>query len=88
MQSHGNQQLDVENYVKPIIDAIAAGVFCAQDDQPEDISSWSYPDHNFKTLLIRRLPDVQGAESEGVNILVFPHPPTNCMWELLGTKMV
>ena len=86
-ESHWNQQLDVENYVKPVIDATAAGLFCDQDKQPEDISSWNYPDYNFKTLMIRRLPDIKSAEAEGVNILVFPYPLTSYMWELLGTRM-
>ena len=45
LPSHGNQkQLDVENFVKPIIDATAAGLFCANQTDPATIrSSWRRP---------------------------------------------
>ena len=36
IRSHGNQKsLDVENFIKPIIDALAAGLFCKPEEDPK-----------------------------------------------------
>lgn len=68
MPSHHNQKLDVENFVKPAIDALAAGLFCQVN--PRDIQRWDCDDSNFTTLLIHRLPDAVSREAEGATIAV------------------
>ena len=70
MPSHGNRKLDVENFVKPAIDALAAGLFCHAQVNPRDIQRWNYDDSNFTTLLIHRLPDAVSREAEGAAIAV------------------
>ncbi|MYA50814.1 MAG: RusA family crossover junction endodeoxyribonuclease [Chloroflexi bacterium] len=71
LPSHWNQHLDVENYVKPVLDGLAAGLFCSTDRELADIRIWNYPDHNFRTLLIHRLPHVQSEYEESVDISVW-----------------
>ena len=66
--NHGNRPLDVENYIKPIIDALAAGLFCDPQTDPNDIPHWNYDDSNFNTLLIHRLPDATAPDKEGIAI--------------------
>ena len=68
--NHGNMPLDVENFVKPIIDAVAAGLFCQSQMDPSEISHWNYDDSNFMTLLIHRLTDARNREDEGIVISV------------------
>lgn len=70
MPIHGNQKLDIENFVKPTIDALAAGLFCPAHANPQDIQRWNYDDSNFTTLLIHRLPDAGSREAEGAAIAV------------------
>ena len=64
------QKLDVENFLKPVVDALAAGLFCDNETDPRDISVWDYDDSNFNTLLIHRLPDAPRRDGEGVAICV------------------
>lgn len=72
--NHGNRKqhkdLDVDNYVKPILDAIAVGLFCPNSTELCNISSWDCNDSNFNTLLIHRLPDAQSTCDEGIAISV------------------
>ena len=68
LANHGNRPLDVDNFVKPIIDALAAGLFCDPQTDPNDIPRWNYNDSNFNTLLIRRLPDATAPDKEGIAI--------------------
>ena len=68
--NHGSQPLDVENFLKPVVDALAAGLFCGDETEAEDIAVWNYDDSNFDTLLIHRLPDARNREGEGVAICV------------------
>ena len=70
LPNHGNQRLDVENFVKPVIDALAAGLFCPAQLNPRDILRWDYDDSNFTTLLIHRLPDATSVGSEGVTLSI------------------
>ena len=71
LPSHGNQRnLDVENFIKPVIDALAAGLFCDPGQDPLEIAEWRYDDSNFRTLLIHRLGDATRSEDEGVSISV------------------
>ena len=67
---HGNRPLDVENFIKPVLDAVAAGLFCSDDTDPETIEHWGYDDSNFRTLLIHRFPDTSDPHEEGVAIVV------------------
>jgi len=65
--------LDVDNYVKPVLDGLAAGLFSEKD--PADIETFAahngVDDSNFRTLLIRRLPDLpDDQEPEEVRLFV------------------
>lgn len=66
--AHGNQRLDVENFIKPTIDALAAGLMCANDQEPALITRYNFDDSNFSYLFIHRLPDAQCEEEEGAGI--------------------
>ena len=68
--NHQNQELDVENYVKPVIDAVAAGLFQEEEKDPSEIETWDFPDSNFRTLLIHRATDPKDRSREGVHISV------------------
>ena len=68
--NHGSQPLDVENFLKPVVDALAAGLFCDNATDPRNIRTWNYDDSNFDTLLIHRLPDAPRRDGEGVAICV------------------
>ncbi|MCY3882141.1 MAG: hypothetical protein OXG61_08485 [Chloroflexi bacterium] len=69
---HGGswQRLDVENYIKPTLDALAAGLFSDSTEDLASIPRWDYDDSNFSTLLIHRLPDAASDADEGVAIFV------------------
>ena len=68
--NHGNQELDVENYVKPVVDAVAAGLFLKAEKDPNEIEMWDFPDSNFRTLLIHRVADPEDKYGEGVHVSV------------------
>ena len=68
--NHQNQELDVENYVKPVVDAVAAGLFLEEERDPSEIQTWAFPDSNFRTLLIHRAADPKDRSREGVHISV------------------
>ena len=72
--NHGNQRLDLDNFVKPVIDALAAGLFCPPQINPRDILRWNYDDSNFNTLLVNRLPDATTMGGEGVVLSVSSTP--------------
>ena len=67
---HGYRALDVENFVKPIIDALAAGLFCHPETEPSTIQHFNFDDSNFNTLLIHRLSDARSTQDEGAAIFV------------------
>ena len=67
---HGNRALDVENFVKPVLDGLAAGLFSSPGQDPWAIKRFDYDDSNFSTLFIHRLPDAARPEDEGVAISV------------------
>ncbi len=64
--------LDVDNYVKPVLDGLAAGLFL--DTDPRDLKTFAWyhgvDDSNFRSLLIRRLDDVETLEEEEVRLFV------------------
>lgn len=72
--NHGNRKqhedLDVDNYVKPILDALAVGLFCPNSTELCNISSLDCNDSNFNTLLIHRLPDARTRAGEGIAISI------------------
>ena len=67
---HGGGDLDVENYVKPTVDAIAAGLFLPSDGDPCAVGRYAYDDSGFRHMLIHRLPDAERESDEGVAIHV------------------
>ena len=69
-RSDGQVHLDVENFIKPVVDGLAAGLFCDNDKDPSRIEHWNYDDSNFNTLLIHRLPDATSCDGEGIAICV------------------
>ena len=68
--SHGNQELDVENFLKPSFDALAAGLFCEPELDCMQLDRFAYDDTGFKYLFVYRLPDAPSAEHEGVGFVV------------------
>ncbi len=68
LQAHGNRELDVENYIKPTIDALAAGLFCTNDQDVSAIERYNYDDSNFRYLFVHRLDDALSPDKEGVGI--------------------
>jgi hypothetical protein len=72
--NHGNRPLDAENFIKPILDALAAGLFCDNQTEPMDIEHWNYDDSNFNTLLVHRLDDALNPRDEGTAIAVSSRP--------------
>ena len=68
--NHQNQELDVENYVKPVVDAVAAGLFLEEEKDPSEIETWAFPDSNFRTLLIHRAANPKDKDGEGVRVSV------------------
>ena len=66
---HGNAKLDVENYIKPILDGIAAGLFCTIEQDPAQITRFDYDDSNFNTLFVEKLKDCNPNE-EGIVITI------------------
>ena len=68
--NHGNRDLDAENFIKPVIDALAAGLFCSNSTDPRNITHWNYDDSNFNTLLIHRVPNAAARADEGIAVCV------------------
>lgn len=68
MMTHGNQPLDIENFLKPSLDAFAAGLFCPNDQDPMRIERYNYDDSNFRYVFMQRLPDAPLESEEGAAI--------------------
>ena len=66
---HGNVKLDVENYIKPILDGIAAGLFCQIEQDLAQITRFNYDDSNFNKLFVEKLDDCN-SEDEGLIITI------------------
>ena len=64
--THWNQPLDVENFIKPTVDALAKGLGMPWLKRGE----WDYDDSRFGTLLAHRCPEADTPEEEGVAIAV------------------
>jgi hypothetical protein len=70
LPSHGNRSLDVENYIKPTLDALAAGLFCLRKDDLKSVKRWDFDDSNFRNLFIHRLRDATTQDEEGIALFV------------------
>jgi hypothetical protein len=68
--SHGGAALDVENFLKPSFDALAAGLFCANDQDPREIERYDYDDSNFRYLFVHRLDDAESEDREGAAFVI------------------
>jgi hypothetical protein len=53
--THGNQELDAENFLKPILDATAAGLFADENKKPEELHDFRYDDSNFENVYFDRM---------------------------------
>ncbi len=68
---HGEQKLDLDNFSKPIIDAIAAGLFCKENEDPRKFERYNqFDDSNFKHIFLDRLVDAKQENEEGITIIV------------------
>lgn len=70
MPSHGNRGLDVENFLKPTFDGLAAGLFCESAVDCMQLDRFSYDDSGFKYLFAYRLPDAASAAAEGAGFVI------------------
>jgi hypothetical protein len=70
LASHGQQPLDIENYLKPAFDAVACGLFIATDHDLSTIARWHFDDSRFVHILVHRLPDAASQSSEGAALLI------------------
>jgi len=69
--THGEQKFDLDNYSKPIIDAVAAGLFCNENEDLTKLKRYNqFDDSNFRHVYLERLLDVKQESQEGVIILV------------------
>jgi hypothetical protein len=68
--SHGSQALDVENFLKPAFDALAAGLFCDHSVDCRSLERFHYNDSGFEYLFVHRLPDANSASEEGAGFVV------------------
>ncbi len=73
---HGARLLDVENFLKPTFDALAAGLFCPDEQDPRAIDRYNFDDSNFLYLFVHRLRDARTAAEEGVGLVVSALKPS------------
>ncbi len=60
--SHGNRLL---NFLKPTLDALAAGLFAPNDTTLDTLARWDFDDSRFNHLLVHRLQDAPFRTNEG-----------------------
>ena len=70
LPTHGNAGLEVENFLKPTFDALAAGLFCDDSVDCNELTRFNYDDTGFRYLFVHRLADAPQVESEGVGFVV------------------
>ena len=68
--AHGNRQLDAENFIKPALDALAAGLFCSNEQEPDLIVRFDFDDSNFSYLFVHKLADARHEGEEGAAFFV------------------
>ncbi len=67
--THKNK-LDAENYLKPLLDGIAAGLFCNENEDVNKLENSKYDDSNFLSLYVERLPNTTRVNEEGVIVTI------------------
>ena len=71
---HPEQKLDVDNFIKPVLDGVGAGLFLPEDTDPRELLRFDdyhgVDDSNFWILLIHRLPNPPTPEEEGIRLFV------------------
>ena len=70
LKTHGNLKLDAENYLKPILDGVAAGLFVPDNTNPSEISHFNYDDSNFDKVYFEKLSHALTFEDEFVIITI------------------
>ena len=55
LATHGNRELDAENFLKPILDATAAGLFEEEDKKLGELHDFRYDDSNFENVYFDRM---------------------------------
>ena len=74
LKTHGNLKLDAENYLKPILDGVAAGLFVPDNTNPSEISHFNYDDSNFDKVYFEKLSPALTFEDEFVTIIISKKP--------------
>ena len=70
-KNHGVGQIDVDNFIKPILDGIAAGLFCDENDDLSILERYNqFDDSNFRHLYVERVVNDEPQKEEGVSIVV------------------
>lgn len=64
------QKFDVENYIKPILDGVAAGVFCGEEQIIDQIPRFNFPDHCFSNIFIQKL-DNDNDKDEAIYVTIY-----------------
>ncbi len=73
--THGEQKLDLDNYLKPILDSIAAGLFSDESVNFAKITNYNkFDDSNFRYLYVERMKDAKLENEEGILIYVTKKP--------------
>jgi len=70
LKTHGNLKLDAENFLKPILDGVAAGLFASEDTNPLEIPRFGYDDSNFDKVYFEKLSPADRFEDEFVTITI------------------
>lgn len=68
--NHGGHTADLDNFIKPVLDAAAAGLFCRRDKHPEQVAKWDFDDSAFGPISMYRLPTPARREDEGACIVI------------------
>ena len=70
LKTHGGRKLDAENFLKPILDAVAAGLFASEDTNPSEITRYDFDDSNFDNVYFEKLTPAERFEDECVIITI------------------
>lgn len=70
LRTHGNQRLDVENFMKPTLDGLAAGLFMPPAQDPHSVAWYDFDDSGFRHLLVHRLEDAADRGQESVVLVI------------------
>ena len=66
----GDNEDGGKNFLKPTLDALAAGLFRHDSVEPAEIQKYDYDDSGFRSLFVNRLEDARTEENEGVAFCV------------------